>query len=112
MLGGLAFASLSAGGHQTCGVTTSGTGYCWGDNSSGQLGDGTQTPRASPVVVAGSLTFMNISTGADHSCGITTAGVAYCWGDNFYGQLGNGTATGFGAGGGGSNVPVKVLGQP
>ncbi|HET7251694.1 MAG TPA: hypothetical protein VFI79_17755, partial [Gemmatimonadales bacterium] len=49
--GGLTFSSLSAGGNSTCGVTPDGSIYCWGANGSGQLGDGTQTDRATPVRV-------------------------------------------------------------
>jgi len=49
--GGLSFVSLSAGGSHTCGVTADGSIYCWGANASGQLGDGTQTDRASPTRV-------------------------------------------------------------
>jgi len=55
--GGLTFAAVSAGpivpfyGH-TCGVTTSGTAYCWGDNFRGELGDGTTTQRLVPTAVA------------------------------------------------------------
>ena len=50
--GGLTFVVLSAGGSHTCGVTPNGSIYCWGSNASGQLGDGTQTDRATPVRVA------------------------------------------------------------
>jgi alpha-tubulin suppressor-like RCC1 family protein len=40
--GGLTFASVSAGHGHVCGVTTSGwSAYCWGNNTSGQLGNGT-----------------------------------------------------------------------
>ena len=49
--GGLTFVSLSAGGNSTCGVTPDGSIYCRGANGSGQLGDGTQTDRATPVRV-------------------------------------------------------------
>lgn len=50
--GGLAFASLSAGSIQTCGLTTDGYAYCWGTAVTGALGDGTSTSRsvATPVV--------------------------------------------------------------
>ncbi len=50
--GGLTFVVLSAGGSHTCGVTPDGSIYCWGSNSSGQLGDGTLIDRGAPVRVA------------------------------------------------------------
>lgn len=50
--GGLTFISLSAGGAHTCGVTSNGAIYCWGSNSSGQLGDGTLIDHGAPVRVA------------------------------------------------------------
>jgi alpha-tubulin suppressor-like RCC1 family protein len=54
--GGLSFTSISTGvlGLHTCGLTGAGKAYCWGDNSAGELGDGTHTQRLEPVaVVAG-----------------------------------------------------------
>ena len=49
--GGLTFASVWAGGPQTCGLTTSGAAYCWRYNKFGQLGNGTLVDRATPVLV-------------------------------------------------------------
>ncbi|HEY3221949.1 MAG TPA: hypothetical protein VGJ80_14560 [Gemmatimonadales bacterium] len=49
---GQIFASISAGGHHTCAITTDGKAYCWGDNVYGQLGTGNTTGRNVPVVVA------------------------------------------------------------
>ncbi|NBT26149.1 MAG: RCC1 repeat-containing protein [Actinobacteria bacterium] len=110
-----AFSSLAAGGYHTCGLTSAGAAYCWGANSSGELGDGTTTNRASPVAVTGGKTFASIVAGTRHTCGLTSAGAAYCWGYNAYGQIGDGTAGGGDAQGNGSHTadrlsPVAVSG--
>ncbi|NBT27387.1 MAG: hypothetical protein EBT09_12770, partial [Actinobacteria bacterium] len=44
--------SLVAGSSQTCGLTSSGTAYCWGGNYRGSFGDGTVGYRTSPTLVA------------------------------------------------------------
>jgi alpha-tubulin suppressor-like RCC1 family protein len=49
--GNLTFAHLSAGNAHTCGVTVGGNAYCWGDNFSGQLGDGSTQQRLAPTAV-------------------------------------------------------------
>src|SRR3712207_4899648 len=51
----LSFNQISAGHLHTCGVSMDGQAYCWGDNSTGQLGDGTTERRAAPTPVAGGL---------------------------------------------------------
>lgn len=89
--GGLTFSSLVAGYLFTCGVTTGHIAYCWGDNTSGDLGDGTGTERDVPTAVQGGLAFRAVSgAGNNHACGLTSAGLAYCWGDDDYGDLGDG----------------------
>jgi alpha-tubulin suppressor-like RCC1 family protein len=91
--GGLTWAYIAASGNHSCGITTSGVAYCWGDNTFGQLGIGsTAGPQVFPQPVVGGLTFAAIAVGANnHTCGITTSGQAYCWGDNGFGKLGDGT---------------------
>src|SRR6266566_2191997 len=101
--GELAFGTVSTGNHFTCGITINGAAYCWGDNSSGQLGNTTTTNSKTPSAVAGGLSFATISAGLSHTCAVTPQGAAYCWGLNDNGQLGNGTSTN-------SSVAVAVSG--
>ena len=87
----LAVGSVALGQYQSCGLTTAGAGYCWGDNSNGQMGFGSpggQVPQ--PVAVVGGLRFKQITAGSLVTCGLTMDGVAYCWGYAGQGALGNG----------------------
>jgi len=90
--GGLSFMQVSAAGFEhMCGVTTDYRAYCWGVGSSGQLGDGTNTDRLTPVPVAGGLRFYHVDGGGRHTCGLSYPDKkAYCWGGNDYGELGDG----------------------
>ena len=105
VIGGHTFVALTGGSGHTCGVTATGTAYCWGYNADGELGDGTTTMRLAPAPVSGGLTFTTVSAGSSHTCGRATTGVAYCWGYNASAQLGDGSRSN-------STVPVRVAGQP
>jgi len=94
-IGNVQFISISLGWEHTCAIATNGKAYCWGYNSWGQLGDGTNIDRNTPVLVdtsvMGNVQFNSISLGYRHSCIITNNGKTYCWGLNSSGQLGDGT---------------------
>lgn len=76
-----------------CALLVTGDVYCWGDNSSGQLGrPGGST--VTPVKVTGGFSFATISAGPYHTCGIEAGtGAVGCWGANGNGELGDGTTT-------------------
>jgi alpha-tubulin suppressor-like RCC1 family protein len=94
---------LSAGGGMTCAVVD-GAAKCWGDNGSGQLGNGSTTDSFVPVGVRGlSSGVASISASANYACALTRGGAVKCWGDNSFGSLGNGSPTS-------SSVPVDVSG--
>lgn len=101
--GDLRFRSISAGGSHTCGAAVGGAVYCWGDNRSGQLGDGGGLSGASPRRVV-SLAASRVTVGAAHSCALGNDRLLYCWGSGSKGELGTGVSVG-------STVPVRVFGQ-
>ncbi|HYF40331.1 MAG TPA: hypothetical protein VD930_11620, partial [Gemmatimonadales bacterium] len=103
--GGRTFVTLAVGDYHTCGLTAAGAAWCWGDNTHGQLGDGTTTNRAAAVLVQGGHSFSQITAGLWHTCGLTTAGAIYCWGRGSAGSMGDDNRDE-------SSQPVDVDGAP
>lgn len=97
--GGLRFTQIAAGAGFSCGVSTAGDAYCWGDNQFANLGVGDRDPRTTPTLVTGGLSFSSIVTSGGgtpsnwFACGLTAAGAAYCWGANDGGELGTGSVS-------------------
>jgi alpha-tubulin suppressor-like RCC1 family protein len=97
---------LVAGDNHACALTSAGAVKCWGFNLFGELGDGTNTDRNTPVPVLGlSSGVIGLAAGSGHTCALTSVGTMKCWGKNDSGQLGDGTTTT-------RNIPVEVGGLP
>ncbi len=91
--------AIGAGYQHSCALLSSGAVVCWGNNTSGRLGDGTLTSSSTPVTVkavggASDLAGVTaISVGYQHSCALLISGAVNCWGGNANSQLGDGTAS-------------------
>ncbi len=96
------FRSVSITRNTSCGISINNEGYCWGDNSRGQLGNGKLGGVSYiPIKLSnGSSDWVYLSSGTGkHICGIDTYDNLYCWGNNDKGQIGNGSE---------SVIPVRV----
>lgn len=95
---------VDGGFYHSLGLRSNGTAWSWGNNSSGQLGDGTTVSKSSPVsVVGGVANWTQVSAGQNHSVALRSDGTAAAWGLNTQGQLGDGTAVA-------KSSPVSVVG--
>lgn len=106
---------IASGNDTTCSIQA-GQLYCWGTNTSGQVGNGTtSTAVTTPYHVqnfppVGGVTYsyvQYVATGISHTCAVvgtdatpSDGNQVYCWGDNSYAQFGNGTTSS------GSTIPV------
>ena len=81
--------SLATGDTHTCALTVTGAAYCWGLNSSGQLGDGTSANSSTPVQAAAppGVVFTQISATAASTCALSSKQDIYCWGQVFGAQF-------------------------
>jgi Regulator of chromosome condensation (RCC1) repeat len=95
--------AVAVGEVSACAVLSGGQVDCWGENGSGQLGDGTFTGpedcggepcSTTPVQVSGITNATAVAVGEESTCALLSNGQADCWGWNVYGQLGDGTSVG------------------
>jgi len=96
-------------GSNACAIATNGNMYCWGDNSAGQLGDGTTVNKTSATLVTmprdpstgNVIPFTTLSVGTSTVCALDNGGQAYCWGWNDVGMVGDNSGIN-------RSTPVKV----
>lgn len=74
--------SISMGEEHGCAVTTAGAVKCWGNGSSGQLGNGETKLSWVPVAVKNLTNATTVESGLQASCATTSAGPVWCWGGN------------------------------
>jgi alpha-tubulin suppressor-like RCC1 family protein len=84
-------ASVSAGDGHALAVLGDGSLWAWGDNSHGQLGDGTTDYHAEPVRVTGLDGVRRALAGYNHSLALREDGSLWSWGANGDSQLGDDT---------------------
>lgn len=94
---------ISAGHSHVLALLSGGSVRAWGDNTYGQLGDGTNMARSEAVAVNGLAGATAVSASARHSLALLSDGTIKAWGHNAYGQLGDGTSID-------RDAPVNVVG--
>src|SRR6185369_13373772 len=88
--------AIAAGLNHSLALQADGTLWAWGNNYSGQLGNGDQAlhPAAKnvPVMVATSIPYVSIAAGDNFSAARRADGTLWLWGNNTFGKLGIGTS--------------------
>jgi alpha-tubulin suppressor-like RCC1 family protein len=72
--------SVAAGNSYACAVLDSGSVMCWGNNGSGQLGNGTQSDSDVPVAVSGITDAVAVDSTERAVCAVLRDGSVQCWG--------------------------------
>jgi alpha-tubulin suppressor-like RCC1 family protein len=94
---GQCWSKVAVGFSHTVAIASNGTLWAWGDNSSGQLGDGTLIEKYLPVQIGTANNWVDVEAGSNFTLALRENGITgtsktlYAWGENFYGQLGDGT---------------------
>jgi hypothetical protein len=94
--------AIATGTHYSCALLTDRTVSCWGNNASGELGNGSTESSSTPQAVIGLTNVTAIAAsatgvlaspsagfeGGRHSCALLADGTVWCWGENLWHQLG------------------------
>ena len=80
-----ALTTVRLGAFHGCGLDAGGALYCWGDDTSGEVGLGSAAWAVPQPTRVGSDTWTALAVGGDHTCAIR-GGEVYCWGQNQDGE--------------------------
>src|SRR5262249_46583035 len=83
--------AVAGGAWHSLAAKADGTVWAWGDNESGQLGNGTTTTTNVPVRLRTLGNVIAVAGGNQHSLALTGDGTVWAWGSGSNGQLGNNT---------------------
>lgn len=86
---------IACGGWHTVAICADSTVKAFGENATGQIGNGNTTDQSTPFSVPGLSGVVAVSAGGDqleaHSMALKSNGTVWAWGSNLYGGLGNGS---------------------
>lgn len=95
---------IEAGIEHNIALDDSGHVYVWGSNIYGQLGDGTNEDKCTPIMLESIYNIEDVIAGYNHTIFIKNNDGIYMCGNNEYGQLGIGTTEN-------SKLPIKISSQ-
>jgi alpha-tubulin suppressor-like RCC1 family protein len=84
--------SITAGGFHSVALSADGRLWSWGENSAGQLGNGSFRSASSPQLITADKTWKAVAAGGYHTVGLDSAGTLWTWGSSYVGQLGIGSS--------------------
>lgn len=83
--------TIAAGSSHSLSICNDGRVMAWGENTYGQLGDGTNIDKNSPTQVLNLTGIIAVSAGGYHNLALKNDGTVWSWGVNYWGELGDGT---------------------
>lgn len=92
-LSGMSMIAIAAVSYHNLALRSDGTVWSWGNNTSGQLGDGKTSSLKVATLVPGLNGIVAIAAGSSHSLALKNDGTVWAWGLNTSGQLGDTTTT-------------------
>jgi alpha-tubulin suppressor-like RCC1 family protein len=92
---------VASGAGHSLALKSDGTLWAWGNNSHGQVGDGTKEDKTIPVRIGNDTKWVAIAAGREHSLALKSDGTLWAWGNNSHGQLGDGTKAD-------KSIPVRI----